>query len=597
MQQTSTPFYISLIQMRINFLLGFILFSALAFAQKNNELIAPQDYKAHCRSSFEQIKLGTKANADLIKEYLIKHISNLKDDKVDLRLNYQKESPGGFHYSFTQLYKGVEVYQSEIKVNLDRQNTIYAVFDNSFNTSAWDIVTDNADSNSVIATDPNLQQFKLATRKVENHSKEVLQADGITLYEHDLRSYFAPDSMVSGKIFNPDPLTSAQQFYGGIYTDDSDRNAPWLDAQLQTVNFKASFNGSQFLLENQYLRVLDFDSPNIPPVIAHTPQFYYNRSQSGFEDVNAYYHLTKCREHLESLGYSLASQLLWIDPHGGGDISVDQSYFEPAYSPPRISYGMGGVDDAEDADVLTHEFGHFISYNAAPNSNNGSERNSLDEAFGDYNAASYSKAISTFNCDWVFNWDGHNPFWNGRIVNSSKNYLTDFVGGAIYKNAEIWSSPLMSIHDDIGRTTLDSLIYEVHYDYSSNMPMSDAAQLLIIVDSILDHGAHYCPILKHLLEHGLVSYRANPCGISSIQDYVELPVQFLQDGRAFTIQSNNLAGLKMDIINLTGQVIAGGIEINQSSYSYANANLPNGVYLVTLYTSSARQTFKWCKAE
>jgi hypothetical protein len=78
-----------------------------------------------------------------------------------------------------------------------------------------------------------------------------------------------------------------------------------------------------------------------------------------------------------------------IDPHG---TSADNSFFS---YPNFIYYGTGGVDDAEDADVITHEYSHFLSRNAAPNTNVGMERQGLDEGLGDYVAASYFKPIST----------------------------------------------------------------------------------------------------------------------------------------------------------------------------------------------------------
>ncbi|MEZ4916786.1 MAG: hypothetical protein R2836_07345 [Chitinophagales bacterium] len=52
-----------------------------------------------------------------------------------------------------------------------------------------------------------------------------------------------------------------------------------------------------------------------------------------------------------------------VDTHGNN--GADNSFFSPA-TPLRLIFGEGGVDDAEDADVIIHEYGHAISHFAAP---------------------------------------------------------------------------------------------------------------------------------------------------------------------------------------------------------------------------------------
>ena len=193
-----------------------------------------------------------------------------------------------------------------------------------------------------------------------------------------------------------------------------------MQQHIGIFNFTTTFTGSQFILENKFIHVADFDAPTAAPVTSATPQFYFDRSQSGFEDVNAFYHITTMQQHIQSLGFACADSLAEIDTHAVG--GADNSYFSPVSNPHRIYYGTGGVDDAEDADVLVHEYGHSVSETAAPNSNSGQQRNSLDEGFCDYMAGAYSKSISTFNDNWMFNWDGHNEFWNGRVLNSTWVY-------------------------------------------------------------------------------------------------------------------------------------------------------------------------------
>ena len=68
----------------------------------------------------------------------------------------------------------------------------------------------------------------------------------------------------------------------------------------------------------------------------------------------------------------------------------------------QLAFGEGGVDDAEDADVIVHEFGHALSDHASPLSNTGLERRAIDEGYGDYFAASYSRKFSDYNWENIF---------------------------------------------------------------------------------------------------------------------------------------------------------------------------------------------------
>jgi hypothetical protein len=554
------------------------------------------DYKGPCTAYYPRVALSGNSE-EVVRNYLKQNLEHLKEEGNGLQLNYIQQSPGGVHVSFTQTYYGVEVYQAEVKLNMDRKNVVRSVFDNTFNTKHWNIAPGSYSSASVIVLHPETGKAIVAERRIEN-GMEILVEDGQIVYQRDTRSYSGTDSLVTGNIFNPDPLTTLQQPYTtGTFYDNNDANASWLNNQLVSVSFPATFNGTDFRLENSYIKLADVDSPNVLPVVSAVPQFNFNRSQTGFEDVNAFYHLNQYRNHVNSLGFTLANQLITVDAHAWS--GSDQSSFTPNGGNPELAFGIGGVDDAEDADVLIHEYAHFISYNAAPGSNIGSQRTSLDEAFGDYAAASYSAALSSYNKDWVFNWDG--PVWSnnnlgGRTVASTKVYPTNLTG-SIYQNAPIYSTALMNIHNQIGRAATDSLIYQAHYSYAANISMADAAQLLIDADTLLNNGAYYCPIYKHLLDRGLVAfYSGNPCGISSVTKQPMPNVSFTQNGRGFEIHNHGSEPLRFILYSIAGQLI-GANDVYHSFYTYNNTHLPNGLYLVELRTPSASQTFKWVKAD
>ena len=553
------------------------------------------DYKSSlCRSAFTKVYLSQNYTESTIREYLYHTLPNLDDKRCGLKLNYVQHSPAAWHYSYIQTFEGIPVYQSEIKVNIDHNNIIHSLFDNSENTRNWYLQPHGVKGNLFILVDSETGLPVVTQRDINELSEEIFSVNDKVVYRHSLRSYFTTDSMVSANVFKPDPLTTAQQNYlvGTFYSDNNDSANTALNGQLQTVSIKTTFNGSTFLLESPYVRVLDFDAPNIAPVTSNSPQFLFNRSQSAFEDVNAFYHISAMQYRVQSLGFNCADSLVDIDTHAMS--GADNSYFSPATIPNRIYYGTGGVDDAEDADVCVHEYGHFISQNAAPGSNFGQQRNALDEAFGDYLAASYSNSISSYNNNWIFNWDGHNEFWNGRVMNTIRVYPND-LQTSIYKNGEIWSAALYAIHNEIGRGATDSLILQTHYSYAQNITMADAAQLLIDADTLLNNGHYYCAIYRHLLERGFVSSNTNNnCGFNGFSYNNELNVVFKPFANFFEVHNPERYNLTVQLYNMSGQLIQ---TMQQSSISYSHyANqTASGVYLIVVKAGSQTRVFKWCK--
>ncbi len=582
---------------------------AIANAQKMSSSPVGIQYSTKaCSASFTKIKIEGDNNAASILKILISQTKNLQNEHVSVKLNYVNESPDGLHYSFTQFYRGIPVYQSEIKVNTDKHNIIHSIFDNSYDTKLWSLSLPENSINPVIAINSKTEEPVIAELTVVNNTLETLTSGGEVIFQRDMNSYYQPqDSMVTGKVFNPDPLTTSQHVYTDIasiisgdtlhYDNNSGSDAPWMDAEQQTVNFMATFNDSVFTLASPYVELTNFSAnlPDVTPVSSTTPQFNFNRSQSGFQDVNAFYHISTHRNYVAGLGFNCADSLVLIDTHA---LYSDNSFFSPSYYPRRILYGIGGVPDAEDADVVVHEYCHSLSYNCAPGSNIGEERNALDEAFCDYNAAAYSKARSTFNDEWVYNWDGHNQYWPGRVVNSSAVYPgSGHLSGNIYLDGEMWSAVLFALNGDLGRGITDSLIYQTHYSYAQNITMAHAALLLIDADSLLFNGAHYCTIYDRLLQHGFVSQSNNGCWPLAVNSYGETgDFGFTQTGNAFTLFNGDLTPVRIEVLSITGQLIAYIGPNGDAVFNYDNSKIASGVYLVNVVSANGSATFKWVKA-
>lgn len=555
----------------------------------------------------------------LYPHVIVKDASNTSEILNFLNLEYKDEfgistfvitakteSPAAYHYLFQQQILSIPIYHADIKVNVTKQGKIISVYSNladlssipkpvAFPSVTIDALTENwlSENNSINYTEksycyiPTTSSLTPAIKikYKDNYSivhEVIIDQTGLT-QTHVTSVFFGQDSLVTGKVFNPDPLTSANVGYGGAYQDSSDADIVVLNNQRQTKSFKASFDGTTFSLKNQYIELRDNNGDAILPATSTSPVFDFTRHQSGFEDVNAFFHLSLHSDYIRSLGFNASSQLVYPDPHGG---TADNSFFN---EPNTIYFGTGGIDDAEDADVLIHEYTHFVSYTAAPSTNSGLERNSIDEGTCDYFAASYSKAISTYNSTKLFNWDGNPPFWNGRVVNTTKHYPQN-VSNNIYKDGEMWSATLMQIHDELGKATTDSLVLQTMYLFASNMTYPHVAQALLTADTLLTGGNNFCVLYKYLFNRGYLPLMANPCGINGIDNVQRIPIQLLQNPNGFSIESTE----KEVYINGYMLIDAVGNIIHKDNATRFDKkdNFSQGLYFVQVDTNLGNKTFK-----
>ena len=409
------------------------------------------------------------------------------------------------------------------------------------------------------------------------------------------RNAYYTDTTIAVKVFRPDPLTSGGFSYGGTYVDNNDANAPWLDAQLSSQTVPARFDNNLFYLQNDYIRMDDWGAPSILSPTSVTPQFYFNRSDEGFEYANAYFHLSLFRQYVHDLGFNCADNPVEVDAHYG---TSDQSFFSAA-SPPRLQFGDGGVDDAEDADVLIHEYGHCLSFYANNSSNYGNERNAIDESFCDYLAASYSRKFSSFQSDWVFNWDGHNPFWNGRVMNSSKKSPADKTGN-IYNDAQILSSGIWGAVQEIGLQTLDSIVLEGIYAMGPNLTLEQAAEIFILADSGLFQGANFCALYRSFFARGLMPYiPGNTCGVqSSLPENPETSdrIRLLSYPQTFTLVFPEIIrNAQIEMYNVAGQCVGAMKKDSQSDPALQTSLLAEGLYWIIVRHDFGQECFRWVK--
>ena len=323
----------------------------------------------------------------------------------------------------------------------------------------------------------------------------------------------------SGFVFDPDPLFASGQSYGPPYTDNDDQTNASLDAARKTVALRdiRQNPSGQWVLEGPYVRIVGQNTAGTsvydPPAVAGPDDFFFDRSESGFEAVNVYYHVDKSQRYVQSLGIlDVQDGGLDINPHG---LTRDDSFYFPDRN--MIVFGTGGVDDAEDPSVVIHEYGHALLNAAAPGLLGSLEGRALHEGFSDYWQGSYYRHLvetgQTLRDDWrwVFLWDsGEGAIWSGRYLDHEGIYPQDLCvtsgsgSCSVHDDGRMWATTLMEVWDELGRELTDHLVLLSHYYLEAPATFADAAQAVIQADTDYYDGTHLGTLIDVFSARGLV---------------------------------------------------------------------------------------------
>jgi len=284
-------------------------------------------------------------------------------------------------------------------------------------------------------------------------------------------------------------------------------------------------------LRGPFVSLVDRQAPNVAPVDAAS-SLLFNRADDGFEDVNVYFHVDRTQRHLQSLGYvgdrAVAAYAIEADAHSAG--GSDNSVFIPsasAFGEGTLHFGEGGTDDAEDADLIVHEYGHAILEWIAPGAFTGtfiSETRALGEGFGDYWAYSAHAAQRLASgrdpfcfADWDARcWEDEPSQQCGYPAGSdclrrldSTRTIADFErnggAGAEHRNGAIWSSALREIHEQLGRTITDTIVIESVFGVPPRPTFATMTQRMIEADRLLFSGSHVQTICAAMIARGILA--------------------------------------------------------------------------------------------
>jgi hypothetical protein len=286
-------------------------------------------------------------------------------------------------------------------------------------------------------------------------------------------------STAPGQVFAPNPVADL-----GIQTLTDQKDADYFSADpaLRKAYHRVTLtdlDGSG-TLSGTYAKVISETGK-----AAAGTSFIYTRDQDQFEQTMGYYWITRAQLYIQSLGFGSTlppvnkrQQLLRINQFGG-----DNSFYREGTGKLTITLGKGGVDDAEDAEVIVHEYGHSVQDNQVPGFGSTPEAGAIGEAFGDYLAVTVSAhEAPTADEPCVADWDSTSYTSSIphclRRVDGNKHYPEDLVG-EVHADGEIWSRALWDIRTVLGPKLADTIIIRAQFRFTPDISMKAAAAATI----------------------------------------------------------------------------------------------------------------------
>ncbi len=267
------------------------------------------------------------------------------------------------------------------------------------------------------------------------------------------------------------------------------------------------------------------------PGLANEPSrvYTYSRNDPRFQEVLAYYAITSVQRWIQSLGFSnVNNRPVPVNVHCIADDNSNYTSVDGG-----LHFGDGGVPDAEDADIVVHEYGHAIQDNQVPGWGpvKNTPQRAMGEGFGDFLAgmANIGKGNAGYQATaakyCIGDWDAtaYNPAgspgggclrWiNGRNESSGQD-IGAYPGHPQeeHNDGRFWSAALTCVYEGMGANTQardDIMKLVLHHQFSllpdsSDTAFETAVDALQVADVNLFGGAHHDLIRSCMLQRGLI---------------------------------------------------------------------------------------------
>ncbi|MGB4067575.1 MAG: PepSY domain-containing protein [Nitrospira sp.] len=446
---------------------------------------------------------------------------NLEPSLPGFVLTSDRKTSMGHVYVFSQRADGVPVYGGELKIHFDRDGHVVGLINTSVPSAKLPATVPSLEPEQAIQAakghiPPGLSDKEEVADGPGPSAKLVIYGDTgtptlaweVTIHTHgpawqvfihaqtgkalaparDLNRYVTG----TGQVFLVNAIVAARD---NSLRDQKDTASAVPPTVYRSVTLMG-LDGSGFL-DGIYAS----SSSSKRRVSSASQTFVFDRSENGFSETMGYYYLDYAQRYIQSLGFPTVNNRQQV-------FSVDRSKKDNSFyqlSTKTITYGTGGVDDAEDADVVWHEYGHSILDDQVPGYGTTLEADSIGEGFGDYWAGTLGAQLSEgFQDACVAEWDATSYSSTTppclRRLDGTKHYPESVVG-EVHDDGEMWSAALWQIRAAIGATKADTVVLQHHFLLTPDTSFNQAADALVTAATGLGYSATDVNAIRTILQN------------------------------------------------------------------------------------------------
>jgi Zn-dependent metalloprotease len=419
-----------------------------------------------------------------------RELFGISEDASDLVFVETKERRGIKHIKYQQQYEELSIIGAEIVVHIDQANRVQMVngsYNPDFEVETVESPISEDDAVNAVLTALKTEESPEAQTELVVYPKsgEYIRAYKVSLTTQlPLGDWVFFVNVADGTVVDGYNAINFAQGSGNLYNTNPERDDDVVTAELYDLTDNTeSLAGTYFTVQN------DEDSTNnAAPTGPGTYDFLYSDpSNTHFDEVMVYYHLSKVAEFFRNLGYEEHTDQMTAHVHVpnpyNGEANYDNAYYSSFDNAVYFGHGDALNDLAKEAAVIYHEYSHSVVHALQPFMGT-HEAGALHEGYADYFGCSLTSdpkigefVVGQLSEDYL------------RNLRNDKTY-EDLAGDSVHKDGEIWGSTCWAIHEALGRHVTDLLIYESLLYLPQNASFADAADGILQADILLFGGEH-----------------------------------------------------------------------------------------------------------